>query len=1144
MPKRHPVVRAALCALILLSAGSAEAGEVELVSRRHPSFVAPQAPGNSGQPALSADGRWMAFTSTSPNLVPGQSDANVWSDVFLLDRDSGTLSLVSHAAGFPSTTGSSFSADPSISADGRYIVFLSRSNNLIPGQTGSTSLWQVFLYDRIAGTTTLVSHADGSSTAGANNSSVEATVSKDGGYVVFSSAATDLVPGQSDTNGTSDIFLYDRAASTLTLVSHASSGGAAAASGVAPTISEDGRHVLYASSATDLIAGLSDTNNLPDIFLYDRVSGTTTLASHAAGLPGQTGNAHSQPLGLSDDGAYAVFRSMATDLVAGQADAAGTLDVFLFERATGNVTLLSHADGAPASAVGAESAQISSDGAWIALWSLAGNLVPGQTDTNGAADVFLIARATGATTLVSRQSGTAATAANGSSDGARLSEDGQYLLFVSSATDLLAGQSDANGERDVFLFDRVAGTTVLASHAQGSSLTAGNGTSWEGALSANGAFAAYSSTATDLTGETDAYDRGDVFVFSRSGGTNEAVSLSDPVTRLTPDGDSFAAVSRSGRFVMLTGYGKDVVEGQIEANSYSDVFLLDRLLGTATLVSHADGSPTTTADQPSFGRGISQDGKWVVFDSDASDLIPDIGPPPPFGVRYNVFLYGRDNDSLTLVSRSAADPTKRANGSSDRGALSGDGRYVAFVSRATDLVDGQIDFANGPLGSEDVFLYDRVTGGMTLVSRAASNPLQAVEGAFNNQLVGISLDGRWVAFSSRANDLLAGQVDGNGVNDLFLFDRLSGAVTLVTRAAGTATTTANAETRLLKPPALSADGRYFAFLSPATNLVAGQVDSNGVEDLFVFDRVTGVVTLVTRKSGTTATTGNGEAYWPRISEDGRTLVFSSRATDLVPGQVDLNQGYDAFLYELGTGTLSLLTPDGTSTHPTAMSFTQAVSARGRFVAVGSMDTLRVPGQVDQNGPGEDLFILDRLTGSARLASRALASPLTTGNNVSFGGSFAADGGLFFFNSQATDLVPGDYNGKLDVFVHSSGSTSAADFYTLTPCRVVDTRGGSALASGQAVLFALHGQCGIPATAKAVAVNVTALQSSGNGNVTLYPGNVEQPSASTLNFPAGTVRAGNALLPLAFDGTGTLAATPFVAGGGTVHLLLDVSGWFE
>src|SRR5690348_16005346 len=124
MPKRLPVVPAAVCAVFLISAGLARAGEVELVSRRHPDFVAPQAPGTSGQPAVSADGRWIAFTSTSPNLLPQQSEANTFGDIFLEDRLSGTLSLLSHAAGFPATTGVSNSAYPSISADGRYVVFL------------------------------------------------------------------------------------------------------------------------------------------------------------------------------------------------------------------------------------------------------------------------------------------------------------------------------------------------------------------------------------------------------------------------------------------------------------------------------------------------------------------------------------------------------------------------------------------------------------------------------------------------------------------------------------------------------------------------------------------------------------------------------------------------------------------------------------------------------------------------------------------------------------------------------------------------------------------------------------------------------------------------------------------------------------
>lgn len=1134
----------ALCAAVLLSAGFAQASQVELVSKRHPSFNASEVVGEGREVDVSADGRWIAFTSTSPNLVPGQSDGNAYPDVFLLDRLSGDLTLLSQAAGFPNTTGVGYSSGPSISADGRYVVFASGSNNLVPGQASPLfSSDNVFLYDRIDGSLTLISHADGSVTAGGNGRSSGGRISKDGSTIVFWSAATNLIPGVADTNGKDDIFLYDRAAGTLALVSRSASSAGTAANGQSlfPVLSADGRYVLYGSEATDLVSGQTDTNLSFDVFLYDRDSGTNTLVSHAAGLPSKAGNTSSSASTSSDDGAYVVFTSGATDLVAGQADSVSTWsDAFLWERATGTVTLLSHPAGAPATAAGGQRVSMSADGAWIAFESAGTDLVPGQIDTNGAEDVFLVQRATGAVTLVSRQSGTAATTGNATHMVGSFSGDGRYLLFGSSSTDLVAGQTDTNGAYDVFLFDRVAGTTVLASHADGSSTTAGDGESLPGRLSADGSHAVYLSQAMDLT---DAATNGkpQLFVFSRQAGSNAGI-LGEPVVRVTPNDFSRGFPSRDGRFAVLWSQATDLVEDQLDAADTVDVFLVDRLAGTTTLVSHAAGTPARAANRDSSSPWISGDGKWIVFESDATDLIPGTGLPSGFP-RYNVYLYGRESGTLTLVSHRASDPNLSANGFSTRQMISGDGRYVAFSSMASNLVAGQID-TTGP-GGPDVFLYDRVTGGISLASHAPGNPLQAVNVPGSNPPpVGISYDGRYVLFPSPSAGLVAGQVEGNSGNDLFLYDRVTGAVTLVSRSAASPTATANATTDL-PLLSLSADGRFVAFVTAATDVVPGQVDTNGAPDLFLFDRVAGTATLVSRKSGAGATTGNGwchNIHW--LSDDGRYLAFSSWATDLVPGQIDLNQGLDAFLYDRLTGTVSLLTPDGVSTDPAATTFAYGLSPDGRFVAISSQETLRIPGQADQNGHGADLFVLDRLAGTTRLASRSRVSPLTTGNHFAGISWFAGGGHLLFFHSAASDLVDGDWNQESDTYVYSPGSAPASDYFTLTPCRVADTRATGSLASGAAVLFDLHGVCGIPATARAVALNVTVTQGSGPGSVTLYPGDAEPPLASAVSFRAGQTRANNAVLALAYDGSGTLTALPSMTGGGTVHLILDVVGWFE
>jgi Tol biopolymer transport system component len=1142
--------RVAVCAALLLGAIPAQAGKVDLVSRRDPGSVAPELIGDAGSigtvgVALSADGRWVAFTSSALNLVPGQNDGNNGSDVFLLDRQSGTITLVSHSALSPVTTGTSASDSPSISADGRFVAFQSVAGNLVPGQ-GSSFSNQVFVYDRDTGSLALVSHKEGNPGMGGNGPSAGPAISKDGSSIVFYSEATDLLNGVSDTNNVSDVYASDVATGTLSLVSHAAASTTTAGAGSSyfPQVSADGRYVLFHSWAPDLVSGQTDPAPHADVFLHDSMAGTAVLVSRAAGTSATAANADSVAAGLSDDGAYMAFYSWATDLVPGQVDTASTFDTFLFEVSTGTVTLVSHADGAPATAVGGFGL-ISDDGAWIVLRSAATNVMPGQADANGGNDVFLRNRATGATTLVSHAAGSAATSGNAESTVFRLSGDGRYVLFDSTATDLVSGQSDANGARDAFLYDRVAGTTALVTHAQGSSTAAGNAGVEDFAISADGAWVGFTSTASDLTAAVDPGNR-DLFLYERASGANVSFTYGETLSRLTPNefsSISFQSASQDGRYVAIASMATDQAPGQIDANDDLDAFLVDRLAGTTTLLSHAVGSPATAANDGTNYPLISLDGAWVAFESYSTDLMPGIGTTPPF--TSNVYLYGRDSGTLTLVSRRASDPGLSGSGPSLAPAISADGRYVAFSSLATNLVTGQVDAP----GTGDAFLYDRVTGGMSLVSHQAGDPLHAANGSslpFNQ--VFLSPDGRWVLFSSRGTDLVAGQTDTNNGEDLFLYDRVTAAVVLVSRSASSPGTAGNVPTPLSSLAAISPDGRYVAFLSEATNLVAGQVDTNGEEDLFLFDRLSGSVSLLSHQYGSPATAGNNRTMLPFFSEDGLYLVFSSLSGNLLPGQSGHSgvTRFDPFLYELSTGTLSLL-PAGGTPQAFVSTLPLGISAGARTVLLYSGATDMIGGQADVNGTLADLFLLDRVTGARKLVTRTPASPLATGNN---GASFAVlrgGGNLVVFTSSASDLVPGDFNRESDVFAYTAGAAPASDFYTVAPCRAVDTRSGSPLSSGTAGLATLHGVCGVPATATAVAVNITVVGATGLGNLRAYPGDVPPPAASSINFQAGVTRANNAMLPLSDDGAGTLGLLATVSGGsggGTVHVIVDVVGYFQ
>jgi len=354
-------------------------------------------------PSISAEGRHVAFQSTASKMVPG--DTNGKCDIFVHDRQTGQTERVSVAS--DGTQGNGGSAFPSISADGRYIAFISDATNLVPGDTNDSR--DVFVHDRQTGETVLVSVAsDGTQ---ANARSGDPSISADGRYVAFPSWASNLVPG--DTNNTGDILVHDRQTRQTTRVSVASDGTEGDGWSGDPSISADGRYVAFGSGARNLVPG--DTNNTDDIFVHDRQTGQTTCVSLTS--EGAQGDKHSTFPSISADGRYVAFRSDATNLVPG--DTNDLDDIFVHDRQTGQTTCVSVASdgtqgergsrslwvdastGAP-EVFGSRSPSISADGRYVAFESDAINLVP--DDPNYWDDIFVHDQQTGQTTRVSAPS--------------------------------------------------------------------------------------------------------------------------------------------------------------------------------------------------------------------------------------------------------------------------------------------------------------------------------------------------------------------------------------------------------------------------------------------------------------------------------------------------------------------------------------------------------------------------------------------------------------------------------------------------------------------------------------------------------------------------------------------------------------------
>ncbi|MER7047093.1 RICIN domain-containing protein [Streptomyces jumonjinensis] len=334
-----------------------------------------QADGHSDGVSISADGRYVAFSSRAGNLVAG--DANGKSDVFLRDRQNGTTERVSVAAG--GLEGNGHAHTPSISADGRYIAFVSNSGN-IPGDTNIVD--DVYVHDRQNGTLTRASVTrDGLQ---ANDASTQAVISADGRYVAFSSRAGNLVAG--DANASRDVFVRDLQAGAVERVSVRGDGAEAAGDSSAPSISTDGRTIAFVSRAADMVTG--DTNGTDDVFVRDRQSRTTERVSVDSGGVQTAPSSHSP--GISGNGRFVVFTSFGANLVTGDTNSAG--DVFVRDRRAGVTTRVSTAVNGAQGNQDSGHPSISGDGRYIAFHSYAANLVP--RDTNGADDYFVRTRVT------------------------------------------------------------------------------------------------------------------------------------------------------------------------------------------------------------------------------------------------------------------------------------------------------------------------------------------------------------------------------------------------------------------------------------------------------------------------------------------------------------------------------------------------------------------------------------------------------------------------------------------------------------------------------------------------------------------------------------------------------------------------------
>lgn len=441
--------------------------------------------------------------------------------------------------------------------------------------------------------------------------------------------------------------------------------------------------------------------------------------------------------------------------------------------------------------------------------------------------------------------------------------------------------------------------------------------------------------------------------------------------------------------------------------------------GTTTRISlHTNGTQGNGAsglDFEAYSVAISDNGRYVAFASEATNLVDG-----DTNGRRDVFLRDRDVDQDGVYDEAGAVETRRITMQLDgtqttsdswQVAISGNGRYVAFASYDSYLVDADTN------ATWDVFRYDQTTGDIVRVSVSSDGE----QGNGPSDQPSISYDGQYVAFRSYATNLV--DDDLNDPSDIFVRDVNNSITTMV--SVSTLGVQGNLDSYT---PSISNDGRWVAFTSKSTNLVDGVVDTNNLcdyngdgiysencSDVFAYDRKYATLYLISAVDGQTTIFGNNESFAPSISQDGSIVAFASRATNLDPTFIDDNLSVDIFKRRpLSTPPLTeLISVSFFGGLANANSYTPAISPDGKFIAYAS-DASNLDLYPDMNGE-RDIFLYEMNTGLTRLISRGYNGISSNGRSVA--PDISRMGSHITYPSRASNLVINDSNGVWDVFAY-------------------------------------------------------------------------------------------------------------------------------
>jgi len=861
-------------------------------------------------------------------------------------------------------------------------------------------------------------------------------ISYDGQYIVYTGTAPSLVAGQTNQAPVANIYLYNTQTQVTTLVSHVpgeSTTGANAPSAF-PFISGDDRFVAYLSEATDLVPGQqgpqTGIRGPGNVFLYDISTGTNILVSHAVGEPTTSGNDTSSTegttgFGLNDNsGRYLLFMSYATNLVSGQ-DNSGRSNLFLYDTQEQTITLISHAPGSTTTGGNDDTyvADISQDGSIIVFASLATNLVANEEGTAGNVfeydnrttvsgnpnptfgDIVLVSGTYDQSTGMSSD-----TIGAGNVTDVAISADTQTIVYISSADDLVASQStDFDSSTDQFfaptpnVFGRSPfnGTTYLLSGATTpsgpSASVTSNGTSVRLAISGNGGSVAFISDASDLYptqsgAPGSGRNSGNVFVANLSAGEN------GPIESLLLASYDITVAPEDG---LTTPAGGVVIQNQTNFTDLSITNNGQYITYQAQQISGSTGALVSGQTGPNFGWNS------FAFDQDAEE---------PSG----------ENSLLSRVNGTTA---TTGNFNTTAAMISGEATAVAFVSQATNLSPSNLN-SGAPIASNgsNLFVYPAFGAGPSLLSSQTVVQVNA-----ETLVYGTSQDGRYVVFTSNSPTVISGQVDNNSDQDVFVYDRVTGVVTLVSHAAGEPLTTGNAGSPdtidgtqpFGAPVVISEDGNWIAFVSAANDLVAGSSIPAQTTNLYLFDNEPGAdfgtITLVSHLPGSETTSDSASSFDPAISADGRYISFVSYSKELVSGLTGQTGDFfksNVFLYDQeNPDQIKLLSGvNQTLTTGNGNSYGPSISDDGEYIAFQSYANDLLAGGATITG--SNIYLFDQTSQTLTLVSHTPAG--NSGNASSSDPVISADGSFVAFVSYATDLITGQRSTAFsNVFVYDN-----------------------------------------------------------------------------------------------------------------------------